>query len=270
VLCAPLGAHAQTENASAVEFTRILGAEDTEVIVPKAVLPLSRKDAAALQEIIDFLKATNGTNWSGMQASGTLTSPSGDSEAQSPATLTIQNGDAFRLDVNAPEGQRSIRIQGSYGQILESDGVKHSLPVVTARGGLFAFSRLMAATFPGAQTSILDQGTLSIDGKALHRITIEEPAFSGGTPASADQVSAVDLYFDSATHLLIKSVASVQIDSADRARYVQAVTYGDYRKVDNVLLPFAYHKTLNGQRQWALQLTDIQLKSSVNTSYFHF
>jgi hypothetical protein len=252
-----------------VDFTRITGAEDGDVAVPRPVLSLGQKDASALQVVTEFLKTVNGTAWGGMQATGTLTYP-GTTEVQYPAKLSVKNGNSFRLDVNAAEGERSIRINGVMGSILESNGVKHTLPPANALGGLFAFPKLIMGTFPDTQTSVVDQGTAVVEGKSLHRITVQEPVSSEATPLATDQPSVVDLYFDPATHLLVKSVASVQLDTADRARYMQAITYSDYRDVNGILLPFAYSQTLNGQRQWSLQLNNVQLNSAIDTSLFTF
>jgi hypothetical protein len=266
----PSSPQTQAQSPQPVDFTRIRGAEDGDVVVPKSVLPLGQKDASALEVVASFLKTVNGAAWSGMQATGTQTYPSGDTSQQSAATLTLQSGDAFRLDVEASEGKRSIRIKGSIGQTLDSKGVNHYLPLATARGGLVAFPKLMIAAFSEEQISVIDRGTVLIEGKPLHRLTIEEPVFAGTTPTSSDQVSTTDFYFDPTSNLLVKSVGNVQLDSLDRERYVQAITYGDYRTVDNMLLPFAYSQTLNGQRLWSLQLTAIQLKPTVESSYFQF
>jgi hypothetical protein len=264
-----VSAQNQTQSVQVKNFTRIVGPEDGDLAVPGPALTSVQRDPSALQVITAFLTAANSGGWGGMQATGTLTSP-GKTEEQYPATLTVKNGDSFRLDVSATEGQRSLRIQGQVGAILESNGVKHTLPPATALGGFLAFPRLMMATFPGEQTSVLDQGIVVVEGKSLHRITIQEQVFHGATPPTTDQPSIVDLYFDPATHLLVKSVALVQLDTADRARYMQAITYSEYQSVNSVLLPFAYSQTLNGQRQWSLQLANVQLDSSTDTSLFIF
>ena len=270
-LCPPVTtAQSQTQSPQKKDFTRILGAEDGDLVVPGPVLTTVQKDSSALQTIAAFVSAVNGGGWSEMQATGTLTAPGATAE-QYPATLTIQNGTSFRLDVNTPEGLRSTRIHGRVGRILESNGVKHSLPAATALVGLFAFPKLMMTTFPSTQTSVIDQGTIVVDGKSLLRVTVQEPVSPETTPQPANvQTNVIDLYFDPATHLLLKSVASVQLNTADRARYMQAVTYSDYQNVDGMLLPFATSQTLNGQRQWSLQLTNVQLNSSVDTSLFTF
>lgn len=250
------------------DMTRILGSQDRDVPVPAVVLPLGRQDAAALEAIIDFVKATNGGTWNGMRATGTITGS--EENTTNSATLTVGGGDDFRLDVSAPEGERSIRIHGNIGQIQESDGQSHRLPLATAANGLLAFPKLLDSSFPTAQTSLLDRGLVSIEGKALRRITIETPLDVTGGSLSPAQISLVDLYFDPASGLLIKSVSSAQLDSADRERYVLAVTYGDYRKVDSLLLPLTLSQTLNGQRQWSLQLTDVHLQPVVDAHYFQF
>jgi hypothetical protein len=269
-LCVPvITAQSPTAQVSKKDFTRIMGAEDKDLVVPEPSSSTVQRDGTALQIITAFVATVSGGIWTGMQAQGVLTSP-GTTAAQYPATLTMNEGDSFRLDVSATEGQRSIRIRGKIGTVLESNGVKHSLPLATATGGIFAFPRLLMSTFPSAQTSVFDRGTVVVDGKSLQLITVQEPASLAETPLATDQPSVVDLYFDPSTHLLVKSMAAVQLDTSDRQRYLQAVTYGDYRPVDGIQLPFSYSQTLNGQRQWSLQLTNVQLNSGIDISLFTF
>lgn len=249
------------------DLTRVYGAEDQTVPVPTLVGTLGQKDAAALQELIDYLKAVNIVKWQGMQASGTLIDGSGQSER---ATLTVLNGDNFRLDVETPHGERSTRISGTYGKTLEADGKSYFLPATTAQAGLLAFPKLLVSTFPRASTSFIDRGQVAIAGQSLHRITLEEPAISNGSTPNLNEISVTDLYFDPTTHLLMKSASSVQLDSADREYYLIVLTYGDYGTVQGGLIPSRYSQSLNGQRQWTLQLNTPNLQPSVDSSYFHF
>jgi len=256
-----LGAAANAQ----MDFTRIYGTEDRAVPMPALVGSLGQKDATALQELVDYIKAVNITSWQGMQASGTLTDGSGNPD---PATLTILNGDHFRLDVQTPNGQRSIRISGSYGKRLEADGKSYFMPAATAKAGLLAFPRLLASTFPSATASFIDQGQVQINGALLHRITVEESAFPGET--AARDVNVTDLYFDPSTHLLLKSASAVQLDPADRERYLIVIAYSDYQYVGGSLIPFTYSQSLNGQQQWTLQLNQPNLQPPVDASYFQF
>jgi hypothetical protein len=117
----------------------------------------------------------------------------------------------------------------------------------------------------------LDRGHVQIGGRNLHRITVGEP-IADNQQANADpsRTTLVDLYFDTASHLLVKSVAAIQLDSADRARYIQVLTYDDYRKAQNSLIAFRFHQSLNGQSAWTLQLSKIELTPDTNTSDFYF
>jgi len=259
MVLAPL--HAQTYP------TRILGPLDAAVPVPQNIPSTGTKDANALQEVLSFLTATVPGSWKGMQGTGTIILPNGSATEQGSATLTVLNGDAYRLDINAPDGQRSIRIDGINGQILDADGKQHALPIATALDGLVAFPFLFTQSLTDPTISVIDRGAVTIDGQSLHRLTVVRPIFPS---APASWVSTVDLYFNTTTHLLEKSAASVQIDGADPEFYVQVVTYGDYRAVGTVMLPFSYQQTLNGQMQWTLQLASIQLAPAVDASYFAF
>lgn len=275
LLCLCLGVMLSALSSSAllaqagshVDLTRIYGAEDRDVPTPTFTGTLGQKDTSALQELIDYLKATNITAWQGMQASGTLTDGTG---ANDQATLTVLNGDHFRLDVETPKGKRSTRINGGYGKTLEVDGKSFFMPLATAKAGLIAFPRLLVSSFPSSDTSFIDRGQVKIDDQMLHRITVEESASTSKTATDQHNINVTDLYFDVSSHLLLKSVSSVQLDSSDRERYLVAVTYGNYQKVQGSLIPYSYSQNLNGQRQWSLQLNEVNLQPTVDTSYFQF
>ncbi|MGH9585786.1 MAG: hypothetical protein ACRD3F_02460 [Acidobacteriaceae bacterium] len=249
------------------QFTRIQGTEDQSVPMPTFVGALGQKDARALQEFVDYLKAVNIFSWKGMQASGTLTDSLGNAD---PATLTIVNGDQFRLDVQKPRGERSTRISGSYGKTLEVDGKSFSMVPATARAGLLAFPQLLVATFPTSNTSFIDRGLVQIGGGSFHRITLEELAFTDATAIDSRNINVTDLYFDPSSHLLLKSASAVQLDSADREQYLIVVTYSNYENVQGTLIPCTYSQSMNGQPQWTLRLNSPSLQPSVDSTYFYF
>lgn len=262
IFAMPAAMHAQRD------FTRIYGSEDQSIPVPAFTGSLGQKDSAALQELIDYLKAVNISEWKGLKASGTI---SHDAGAGEQATLAISGGSRFRLNVQTPKGERSTRIGGSYGKTLAIDGKFFTMPAATAKAGLVAFPRLLEAAFPDSTTSLIDRGQIQLDSRILHRLTVEESAFPSSPGAAQQQnISVVDLYFDSFTHLLVKSASAIQLDSADRQRYLVVVTYDDYQKVQDSLIPFRYSQSMNGQAQWTLQLTNADLQPSFDPSYFQF
>jgi hypothetical protein len=164
-----------------------------------------------------------------------------------------------------------MRIADTYGKTMDPSGKSWGLPQATAKLGLFFFPRLLVTAFPGPKTSLIDQGDVQIEGRTLHRITVAEPLVqTQQTVTAPSRLSVVDLYFDKSTHLLIKSAADIQLDSADRSRYVEVLTYDDYRKVQSGLVAFRFHQSLNGQPQWTLQLSDVNLTPDTNTADFYF
>lgn len=248
--------------------TRVVGGADQGLPLPEEPLVSTTLDPTALDTIVGFVKATNGAKWSGIQANGNLTDAI--SSAPNPAALTISGDIGFRLDVTLPSGEQSTRIYGDYGEIREANGFTHTLPFRTARMGLIAFPRLLDSTFPDAQTTILNRGIVTIGSTMLHRITVQEPAPSWDPAPTSVSTSVVDLYFDPVTNLLAKSAALVQLDPMDRERYFEVITYGNYKTVNGILMPFFYSQTLNGQPQWSIQLTNAQQESSLDSSYFQF
>jgi len=261
-LCAVSAVYPQDES------TRIYGPEDQAVPTPEFVGTIGEQDASALQEITNYRTAVNAAAWTGLQATGTLTDILGNTDQ---ATLTILGSDNYRLDVTTPIGQRSTRISGPSGASLGDDGKTFYMPPITARGGLVAFPLLLVSTFPDPTATIVDRGHVQLDGRLLQRITLEEEVFPTQSAPSSNDLSVTDLYFDPSSHLLIKSASFVQIDSANRARYLIVVTYGDYQAFSGVLVPLSLTETMNGQIQWTLQLNAPSAPpASVDSSYFDF
>lgn len=252
------------------QFTRIYGPDDQDVPIPQFTQPTGSKDPVALQTILAYLNAVNATTWTGIQATGTFALTGNAKESQDAATLTISGGNNFRLDLTTPSGGRSIRVYGKYGAIQEANGSKHSLPFLAAQAGIFAFPKLLGATFSADSAAVIDGGSVSISGKGLRRITIEEPLNPSSAKLTSENTSVMDLYFDVTSHLLVKSAVAVPMSWSDRGRYLQVTTYSDYQLADGVLIPFTYSQTIDGQPTWTLQLSSVQPLPSVKNSYFHF
>lgn len=249
------------------EFTRINGPEDSGIPLPLIESAGHPKDASAIQELIEYLNAVGAMQWKGMQANGALLQSNGDG---GNARLTIGISDQARLDVATASGTRSTRIDGSIGMTIEADGKRFPLPPATAKAGVVAFTRLFLADFGKIASAIIDRGQVAIDGETLHRITVEEPVLFNGVPAASHIASVTDLYFDPAKHLLRISASLVQVGSADCERYLIVNRYSDYQSDGIMLMPHNIRQTLNGQQQWILQLTEFDLQSPSDPSYFQF
>jgi hypothetical protein len=252
-------------------FTRISGTDDRDVPTPVKAGVRGRKDAGALQEIVSFLQAVHFNGWTDMEGTGIATLPADSGEGQCSATLMILGSDDVRLDLQTAKGVRSIRLSGAMGETQHETGTRTSVPPSTAAIGLFAFSQLFTRNFSVNDLSVVDRGIIQIEGNALHRITLEVPYERKNADGSGhDRDLATDLYFDPASHLLIKSANLIRLGNSGAANLLRVVTYTDYREVNAMLIPFRYTQTLNGQRQWVLQLDQVQFNAGLNSSSFHF
>jgi hypothetical protein len=248
-------------------FTRILGLEDRTVPRPSSENIAGRKDATALKVIADFQNAVNITTWKGMQAGATFENSN---EERSSASIALGSAGQSRLDVRSSSGMRSTRTDGYLGSTIWEDGSQSSLPPDAVKSGLAAFTRLFDSLLAVASSAIVDRGTLTIDQNTLHRITLLEKTTSDTTLAESGVVIVTDVYFDTTTHLLKMSASSVHLTPSDLQTYMIVTSYSDYRKVEDCLIPFNYSQSLNGQHQWSLQLSDVNLNPNIDSSYFTF
>jgi hypothetical protein len=255
-------------------FTQVVGNTDQGVVLPPDFPLAPRQDAGALA-VIQAYRGTIGLGaWIDMQGKGELTSTAKDSTgnyAPENATFWIRGHHGYRLDIQKPEGMSSLRMDGAYGAVQHADGKLNPMDARDAVAGLVAFPMLMETNFPAANVILIDEGMATVDGAALHRITIERPWPGDSVDGNGNPLSTVtDLYFNPKTHLLMKSANGVFGTRPSPEQMLQVITYGSYRAVNGVQLPSLYRETLNGQILWTLQLSQIKLNQGLPQSDFHF
>lgn len=238
-----------------------------EIPPPTTSVVLGHTDTGALAELLAHLKAVGATPWTGMQGTGQITY--GDDTTSYNATLTMLGNTGFRLDADAQQGQFSIRINRNHGAIQEVDGKRHLILPGTAASGIFQFQLPRLANFPATGSSFLDRGMVIVAGQNLHRLTFEAP-LGVASKSGKQKIVTTDLYFDSATHLLVKSANTIRINGITNVDFLREITYEDYRQVGSLLIPFRFTQTLNGQKQWTLQLSEVQLGATQPAAYFNF
>lgn len=270
LLIAPVLKSQQQSSSSSLSpsiFTRIYGPQDSDIPLPVIGSATGQKDASALQAMIDYLNAVGVTSWAGMQATGTYSQSNG---LSGTASLSIGTSDQFRLDLSTSSGTRSTRIDGNFGMMVEADASQFPIPPYAAKIGIVGFARLFSPDVGTTASAIIDQGLVSIAGVSLHRITVEEAVLVNAVPIGSGTPSVTDFYFDPSSHLLKISTAFVQLNSTDRGRYLVVVRYDGYQSAGTLSLPHSIQQTINGQPQWALNLTDIALNPVFDPSYFQF
>ena len=261
IACAIAQAQSPTSGGVQSDPSHVFEALDRDVPAPVSTGILGISDSAALSEIIAHVKVVGASPWAGIQGTGQITY--GSESTSYSATLTIIGNTQFRLDGQTSNGMLSIRIDGEAGKIQESNGREYPLLPDTAASGIFQFELPRVANFPDSSTSLVDHGTAIINGSTLHRMTFEFPTALPEENEQRRRTVATDLYFDSTTHFLMKSANLIRINGAGNHDFLRVVTYEDYRKVGNSMIPFRFTQTLNGQKQWILQLSDVQLNPAV-------
>lgn len=244
----------------------ILGPIDRAVTRPTATLKSSYQDPVALQEITDYQKAVGSTRWSGFEAQGTMTYGSGEQSNDYPATLTVGRLGETRLDVTRPDGLSSLRINGTSGQLKRGNGRPKSIPLRNMAVGLIAFPNLISSAFAAKHMGVSDGGIVDLDGRSLHKVSIQRQLFPGQfNSATARTYIVSDLYFGS-DHLLYKSAAAIEDLSQSGQQYLEVVSYANYKTIDGVAIPFALSASLDGQPSWKLQLLSVS-PSNANSDF---
>ena len=231
----------------------------TATPIPVATNKLGQYDAAALAEVLEHLKVVGTTPRTGMQGTGTITY--GSDQNSYPTALTILGSKKSRLDVQTSTGAISSRINNRVGNVQQPDGTRFPLAPEMAASGILQFQLPRLADLQ-TRSSVLDHGVTVIDGMNLHRVTIEQQL-------SPKKNIATDLYFDPKTHLLIKTANAIRPDGS-QSELLRVITYGDFRPVDGVMIPFLCTQVLDGQKQWTIQLSEVQLNPTLQSNYFEF
>lgn len=82
--------------------------------------------------------------------------------------------------------------------------------------------------------------------------------------------SVIDFYFDPESHLLTKSATMIRLPGQGIEEFLRILSYGNYQNVQGALVPLQIKESLNGEPQWVLTLTQVQLTSDIDSSEFAF
>ncbi len=247
----------------------IVNPVDNSVFTLDPTATLGQKDAPALTEVTAYSSALGGgKRWVGMQATGTITYAN--DATQHSATLTNLGPHSFRLDVQTPKGPVSIRIQGRMGAVQTGTEAAIPLDPDSATTGIFPFEIVGMAVPEAKTTALLDRGTVNSSGSSLHRVTLELSSTNWNPGTKSQGTLPIDLYFDPATHLLVKSACNIFSARGRHVPLLSVVTYSDYRTVGTAVVPFQYSESIDGHPYQTMQLTSVQLNPALPADYFQF
>jgi|GEM_PF-3816834 len=249
----------------------IFGQHDQAFTFPRMAGVPGEKDSVALNAVQLYLAVSSHSEWPGFDATGTMVVGTGEQKLELPATLAVESGGRYRLDLRTQYGIRSERVDGATGTIQSEEGNTVQLPALTVASGMIPLPSTLANSATDIRDSLIDGGMVEVESDRLHKITFVRPLFSKSRNAQPSAPPLItDFFFDSKSHLLIKSVDAIILTPNSSARHLRVITYGDYRQVSGATIPFRYTETVDGRLAWSLQLTNVTVGSNHGAEYFRF
>lgn len=252
---------------------RVVGVYDTDFPTPVFDGQVGVKDQSSLTAVNNFLKATNTASHQDITLDGSIMTDPSSGATEKQATLVLETTRRFRFDVQGQEGAVSTRTDGMTGALRREDASILRTPMDAAGAGLLMTPWVLADALSDQRAALRDGGTASIQGQLLHKVTFSRPPCP---PLSAcpiyleRQRLITDLYFDTRSDLLIKSVDEIRLSDISPAKAIRVITYGGYRTVRQSLVPFEYSETLGGQFNWVFAVSTVTFGAPHDASYFTF
>lgn len=258
--------------AQSTATTPNVAEQDSTLPTPRLWGRSGTEEPEALAIVRKSIQATGGTEWVGFQARGSIYYGSDSSGPSYPATLTVLKDGQTRLDVERSDGLISSRFSGPSGGLQIADNPVMRVDARDAIRGLVVFTTALMASETLPTLSLRVAGQVIVGDTVLNKVALGRPLppHVRSTDLHASAV-VTDLYFDSHTGLLSKSVDMVPQLGGFQQLLKRVVSYSNYEKNNGVLIPMRYDATLNSQPTWSLTLTSVQqIPASVDASYFVF
>lgn len=251
---------------------RILGVYDTDIPAPTFAGPVGAKDQAALAALKNYLKTTNTGSYQDITLDGNILTDTSAGSVIEHATLVLEPVRRFRFDIQGQTGAVSTRIDGMAGALHRENAQVQLIPTETAFAGILISPWMLLDALDNPQVTVRDSGTASIQGQPLHKVTISRtPCLSSVCPNYLKRVQLnTDLYFDTRSGLLIKSVDDIRLSEASPAMALRVISYGGYKQVSQSLVPFEYSETIGGQRSWVFVVSTADFADPHDASFFTF
>lgn len=262
-LCASNGVTSADGQQRTTRNRTFFGPSDSEYSYPSVEGKAGQRDPGALTEISQAVAATTPPEGTGVEATGFEILGSGKSARQLSVSIAIEQHGRFRMDTGAGDTGRSLRFAKNSGEVRQGGGPVGILDDADFGDPLALPVHLQEiANRPDA--AVVNDGSIRAGQQRFNKVTITLFDTRTGIPVAAS------LYFDAASHLLIKSVFLAHSAGAISRQYLKVVTYSDYSSIQSLEFPLEYTESMDGQPLIALKLTSANASSSHNESYFAF
>jgi outer membrane lipoprotein-sorting protein len=195
--------------------------------------------------------------------------PQGD-EVSGTVTFDFAAPDKSRVVIDAG-GEVSTHVVNGKSAVATAKGRSRRLPLQTMihkrPEELPVLSEVSNWNDPSFHVSYV--GLESLDGRPVHHVKVQQPP-RGTTRIHQDlsNLSAVDLYIDSESYLLLKRSRVVPGIQDYRQTLQVEETYADYRPAGKLLVPYSISFYIRGQKIMTVTIDSVAINSGLNAAEF--
>lgn len=199
-------------------------------------------------------------------ATGTITFFWAAKEVSGPATVKGRGHNQFRLNVNLPEGTRSLALNRSTGALKEAAGSLKEIPLHnTINVGILTYPYLsLAAALNDPLTLVSYVGAESLAGRQVHRVRVQRRFPQETDPdGTLARLCTTDYFVDAQTYLVTKTLDMTHSDDDLREDFTREIEFENYAVIQGVNIPTLVREKIIGQTVWELRLTNISFNTGL-------
>lgn len=238
------------------------GPSDQDIPYPSQEGKPGERDFGAMEEIKAATASSIVAENSALDMKGTLTIGPKDNAQELAVSIAIETDLRFRLDIEKDSGTQTSRINGNIGQVKQGKNTPQALEDI-AFVSPFSLPMLLPQIADRKDAAVVDDGVVQIGNQSLHKLTITLFQTRFGPDAAC-------FYFDPRTHTLQKGAFLEHSVGNRTITYLTVVSYGEYRKEQDLLLPHWYSQTMDGQPVMTILVTSASIAARHDTSFFSF
>ncbi len=259
-------------------FAALLVTLPNSLISQQVASSPSTSSPQASQLLQQSLAALQGnTSISDVTLSGTARRIAGSDDETGTATLKAISGDAGRIDLSLPSGQRTEILNSTTipptGYWSGPDNVSHPIAyhnLLTESAWFFpAFGIANRLSTTGYVATYVGQETHN--GQAVEHVSVSQssplPTIAG--VSSVQHLSQVDFFLDSTTLLPAAITFNIHPDNDAGLDIPIEVRFGDYHAMGGLQVPYHVQKYLNNSLALDFQVQTIALNSGLTASTFN-
>lgn len=216
--------------------------------------PFGSSDVGGLAEFTAYAAATSMNSLHGFVGHGSVIITGNQQPAE--FVLTRLSLESSRLEVSASEGKIITSISSGFGHSSAPGSVDRPLTAETTAVGILPFDLPSIVSTAHEHVVIVDGAVQQENSTSVHKVSIELPVQGPQHVPGTPNRTILDCYFDTTTHLLLRTESLVTLADGGRHRFLRVTTYGEYKTFGDFQVPTLISETLDGQLIQTLTLAD--------------